>query len=93
METTQTQPQSAVEPASTGSAPGLYPKYFILKPKGQSAYAIASRRAMREYARSIQAENPRLCKELREWADEEWLLTPGAQEAGEALHRYHERRG
>jgi hypothetical protein len=90
--TTENAAQSPLAPCP-GSAPGLYMRYFVLKPKGNDAYAIASRRAMREYARSIEATNPQLTKELREWADSEWIETPGAQEAGEALVRYAQRRG
>lgn len=50
---------------------GLMMKYFVLKPHGDDAYAKASRAAMRSYANSIREENPELCKELREWADNE----------------------
>ena len=50
---------------------GLEMKYFILKPRGGSNYAKASRLAMRKYANVIEEENPDLAKELREWADRE----------------------
>lgn len=54
---------------------GLSMKYFVLKPKGKDIYAEASRRAMRMYASTIQGENPEFCKEIREWADKEWMDT------------------
>ena len=50
---------------------GLLMKYFVLKPKGEDAYADASRRAMRAYARRIHRENPELADQLRDWADSE----------------------
>lgn len=50
---------------------GLELRYFILKPKGISAHAIASRRAMAAYAESILGENPQLAKELSEWVQRE----------------------
>lgn len=54
-------------------------KYFVLKPKGEDVFAIASRRAMREYARTIQNENSDFSRELREWADNEWAQTEKAK--------------
>ena len=48
-------------------------KYFVLKPKGITAYHKASRAAMNVYARQIAAENPQLSKELREWAFNEMI--------------------
>jgi hypothetical protein len=50
---------------------GLEMKYFVLKPRGEDAYARASRRAMRAYADAIMEANPILCAQLRAWADEE----------------------
>lgn len=50
---------------------GLIVKYFVLKPKGKSPYAKASRAAMRAYANSIKQENPKLWLELHQWVDDE----------------------
>ena len=46
-------------------------KYFVLKPSGDNKYAAASRKAMRAFASHIRNDNPKLSKELREWADKE----------------------
>ena len=51
--------------------PGLLMKYFVLKPKGKDMYAIASRAALRAYARIIERENKQMAVDLREWADRE----------------------
>ena len=48
---------------------GLMMKYFVLKPSGKDA--IASRAAMRQYARLIREENPKLHDDLMSWADQE----------------------
>jgi hypothetical protein len=69
----------------TDKQQGLYPRYFVLKPHGDNPYAAASRRAMREYAKAIENENPQLCAELREWADREWIDTASAQKVGQIL--------
>ena len=50
---------------------GLLMKYFVLKPKGKSPYAIASQEAMLEYAFKIDIENPELADELRSWVSRE----------------------
>lgn len=50
---------------------GLQMKYFVLKPKGNDPYAMASRAGMRQYAKSILEENPALAKDLRDWTDRE----------------------
>ena len=50
---------------------GLIMKYFILKPKGQDAYASASRAAMLRYADGIRDTNQTLADELRKWAKRE----------------------
>ncbi len=60
----------------------LYPKYFVLKPRGDNPYATASRAAMRQYAKAIQSVNPTLCDELRKWADDEMIQTESAQKSG-----------
>ena len=52
---------------------GLKMKYFVLKPRGDDIYAQASRAAMREYARIIKEENPKLAEEVAEWATQETL--------------------
>lgn len=46
---------------------GLMMKYFVLKPKGDDDYAIASRAAMMAYAAVIRELNPTLAEELRDW--------------------------
>ena len=53
---------------------GLQMKYFVLKPKGDDAYAKASRVAMHYYADSIKEENPELAESLDNWAEEEFLM-------------------
>ena len=50
---------------------GLKLKYFVLKPKGRNAYAIASRRAMLEFSRAIASEDPVLAQGLRDWVERE----------------------
>lgn len=51
---------------------GLVMKYFTLKPAGDDIYAAASRRALRQYAKLIETENPEMASDLVEWADREW---------------------
>lgn len=51
---------------------GLKLKYFVLKPKGDDAYARASRAAMREYARMIRKKNQELSDDLLAWVEEEF---------------------
>ena len=46
---------------------GLKMKYFVLKPYGTDAYAIASRQAIMEYSRSIEKTNEQLATDLRVW--------------------------
>lgn len=50
---------------------GLLMKYFVLKPKGSSLHALASREAMRVYADAIEINEPLLAKEVREWVTRE----------------------
>lgn len=52
---------------------GLIMKYFVLKPKGDDPYAIASRCAMWAYADAIIEENPKLAADLLAWWDSETL--------------------
>lgn len=52
---------------------GLQLKYFTLKPKGENAYAEASRIAMLAYASAIEAENLYLAQDLRQWV---YVTTP-----------------
>ena len=52
-------------------ADGLLMKYFVLKPGGEDAYAVASRAAMREYAAMIEHTNQQLAHELLRWANRE----------------------
>ena len=51
-------------------------KYFVLKPKGNDAYANASRIAMAAYAKAINDENPKLKQELVDWIFEETSQCP-----------------
>lgn len=46
---------------------GLMMKYFVLKPRGNDAYAYASRSAMERYALIIRKENPQLADALIAW--------------------------
>lgn len=64
---------------------GLEMKYFVLKPKGDSAYAQASRRAMFAYAKAILPENPELAEQLHNWAGDEHIAATPDEEL-EALH-------
>lgn len=50
---------------------GLELRYFVLKPRGDDQYAVASRAAMRCFADHIQSENPALADDLRQWAHKE----------------------
>jgi hypothetical protein len=53
---------------------GLYMKYFILKPKGEDAFAFASREAMKLYAKLVKSEAPGLSDQLTKWVES--LETP-----------------
>jgi len=57
--------------SSISVKPRLEMKYFVLKPRGDDRHAVASRAAMRMYARSIRTADPELARELREWANRE----------------------
>lgn len=61
---------------------GLHMKYFVLKPKGDDAYAEASRMAMRTVAYSIGGENPELRDELLQWVDDETLALKASGDRG-----------
>ena len=50
---------------------GLLLKYFVLKPRGTSAHAKASREAMLTYATWIKEEDSSLASSLRRWVSEE----------------------
>lgn len=50
---------------------GLMMKYFVLKPRGDDPHALASREAMRAYAKSIDDVNPGLARELKTWVTRE----------------------
>lgn len=50
---------------------GVLLRYFVLKPRGRDAYALASRDAMRQYAASIRLTNPALAQALWEWVARE----------------------
>lgn len=49
----------------------LHLKYFVLKPGGNSAYAKASRTAMRVFATEIEQDNLQLATQVKQWAYEE----------------------
>jgi len=51
--------------------PGLQMKYFVLKPSGNDAYALASRVAMRAYALSIKNKDSKLAEDIYLWAERE----------------------
>lgn len=55
-------------------------KYFVLNPKGNDIYAVASRAAMYEYADVIKNIDPELSISLSEWANRE---VDGANYPGE----------
>ena len=73
-------------------------KYFILKPRSKSfvdQYALASRGAMREYARIIEDKDPSLANDLMGWAQRETdragIIKPEVAEApcpNQSDHRY-----
>lgn len=46
---------------------GLQTKYFVLKPAGDDDYAVASRAALKAYAKSIDCTNAILAHELYMW--------------------------
>lgn len=49
---------------------GLQMKYFVLNPdSSDKAYAIASRAAMRCFARHIRESMPELAEDVNTWAD------------------------
>lgn len=51
--------------------PGLLMKYFVLKPAGGDAYAVASRSAMRAYAFSVMDINAEFAGEILDWVRRE----------------------
>lgn len=44
-------------------------KYFVLKPRGDSPHAMASREALFRYAECIEDHDPELAQQLCDWAD------------------------
>ncbi len=61
----------------------IHLKYFVLKPGGNSAYAKASRVAMRVFASEIENDNKQLSGELKQWVyqEERKLVTEAKHEA------------
>ena len=53
-------------------------KYFVLKPKGNSNFAAASRVAMIAYADSIRNTDSDLARQLTDWANNETEATNAA---------------
>jgi len=52
---------------------GLEMKYFVLKPRGNDIYALASRKAMMVYSQAILKENHQLAIDLAGWVEKEAL--------------------
>ena len=52
---------------------GLILKYFVLKPKGNDIYAVASRKAMQTYAKIIESVNPEFANDLYSWIGREHI--------------------
>ena len=46
---------------------GLFMKYFVLKPKGDDIYSVASRKAMQIYANTIMGKDPHFAQDIRDW--------------------------
>ena len=46
---------------------GIFMKYFVLNPWKEDEYGAASRAAIKEFARIIENENPKLCFDLKNW--------------------------
>ena len=65
---------------------GLVMMYFVLKPRGNSPYARASRRAMFAYAHAIMEENPVLSRQLWDWAGDEKIAADFPDEADPPKH-------
>jgi len=57
---------------------GIMLKYFVLKPKGTSQFAKASRAAMRTFAQAMRGDGPdhnnELAQDVRDWAEAEAIL-------------------
>ena len=47
-------------------------KYFVLKPRGESPFAQASRLAIKAYAESIQSTDEKLAGDLMVWVRNCW---------------------
>jgi len=62
---------------------GLTMKYFVLKPYGTDPYAIASRKAIMEYSRSINKTNKKLSDDLCRWVVNCKLESEGGENFGE----------
>lgn len=59
-------------------------KYFVLKPRGASIFATASRRAMRAYAAVVQETDRDLADSLRDWADREQVAAENEKRGGDS---------
>ena len=59
---------------------GLIMKYFVLKPKGNDAYAKASRAALSKYADWIIEENSDLALDLKKWVIDLTTLNDESEE-------------
>lgn len=46
---------------------GLEMRYFVLKPRGSTQHAVASREALETYADHIESTNPQLAADIRDW--------------------------
>lgn len=58
-------------------------KYFVLKPKGLDIHAMASRAALKTYAMILQAEDPKMALEMRNWANNEMEIANAQREKSE----------
>jgi len=63
-------------------------KYFTLKPEGDTAWAKASRTAMRVFATEIESTDKVLSAELKQWAYQEERKLQRVYEEGEVEGDY-----
>lgn len=63
---------------------GLIMQYFVLKPGNEGWHGRASRAAILAYAESVRADNPKMAKQLEDWANAEELRIKAKADAAEA---------
>lgn len=66
-------------------------KYFVLKPEGNTLYALASRAAMETYAETVEKADPELASDLRRWIIQEANKTHQAIRKMEERKKKHDR--